>query len=771
MLTDRQIKLVVGSLLHDIGKVVYRSGDGRNHSTSGYDFLKNEAKIEDAELLNCVRYHHGKYLKNAQIAADDLAYITYYADNVAAFTDRREASEQEDGFDKTIPLDSVFNILNGNHGKSHYAMQVLNPKEDINYPTEAPVAMNEHFYKTVVDQITDNLLGIKLDEEYVNSLLSVLEANLTYIPSSTSKRELADISLFDHVKITAAVASCVEQYLAAQKEKNYREVLFENAKESYEKPMFLLYSMDISGIQNFIYSIGDKGALKGLRARSFYLEIMMEHIIDELLEQLSLSRANLIYSGGGHCYLLVPNTVQSKKIIQRKEEETNQWLLDTYGIALYVAGGYAECSANDLKNNPTGSYSELYRKVSRMISEKKSHRYGKKELIALNTQKTKGERECKVCRRIAAVSENGKCNICRNLEKMSGNILYENFFIVQSEIQEDALPLPGEKYLIADNEAGTKKRMETASYVRCYTKNRLFTGKRVATKLWVGDYTSQDTFEEFAQKAKGIDRIAVLRADVDNLGKTFMSGFVDKKGDDRYVTLSRTATLSRQLSLFFKYYISSILGDGEETRFGNTGKRNITIVYSGGDDVFLAGAWNDVIAAFIDLHKALERFSQGQIKISGGIEIYPAKYPVHVMAEQTADLEEKSKSIDGKNAITLFDETGTYTWDDFLNQVMKEKFETVNRFMEITNGYGKGFLYHLLIILRTEDGRFNRARYVYYLSRMEPDENSDENKKEAYKRFSRKMYEWAEDLKDRRQIITAIYLYVYLNRTSEEEEK
>lgn len=43
--------------------------------------------------------------------------------------------------------------------------------------------------------------------------------------------------------------------------------------------------MDISGIQNFIYSIGDKGALKGLRARSFYLEIMMEHIIDELLEK------------------------------------------------------------------------------------------------------------------------------------------------------------------------------------------------------------------------------------------------------------------------------------------------------------------------------------------------------------------------------------------------------------------------------------------------------------------------------------------------------
>ena len=52
MLTDRQIKLIVGSLLHDIGKVVYRSGDGRNHSASGCDYLKNDAKITDQEILH-----------------------------------------------------------------------------------------------------------------------------------------------------------------------------------------------------------------------------------------------------------------------------------------------------------------------------------------------------------------------------------------------------------------------------------------------------------------------------------------------------------------------------------------------------------------------------------------------------------------------------------------------------------------------------------------------------------------------------------------------
>ena len=103
--------------------------------------------------------------------------------------------------------------------------------------------------------------------------------------------------------------------------------------------MFLLYSMDISGIQNFIYSIGDKGALKGLRARSFYLEIMMEHIIDELLEKVSLSRTNLIYTGGGHCYMLLPNTSEVLEILESYEKQVNQRLLETFDISLYIACG------------------------------------------------------------------------------------------------------------------------------------------------------------------------------------------------------------------------------------------------------------------------------------------------------------------------------------------------------------------------------------------------------------------------------------------------
>lgn len=767
MIKDKQIKLIIGSLLHDIGKVVYRSGDGRNHSESGYEYLKSETGITDPEILNCVRYHHGSNLKSAPVSKADCCYITYYADNIASFVDRRSIENGEDGFDKTVPLDSVFNILNGNNGNSHYAMQVLNPEKGINYPITDEVTMDDHFYKEVISNITDNLKGISIDEEYLNSLLSVLEANLTYIPSSTSRRELADISLYDHLKITAAIASCMEQYLDYMNETNFQKCLFQDAKQSYEKETFLLYSMDISGIQSFIYTIGEKGALKGLRARSFYLEVMMEHMIDELLDRASLSRANLIYSGGGHCYILLPNTETIVHLINKYEEHLNAWLMENFDTALYVACGYAPASANTLRNIPQGSYSELYLKVSKMISKKKSHRYGAETIKRLNKRVPDGERECRVCRRSSKLIEDDRCPICTALEKMSNGILKGQFFTVICEPEKDALPLPGGRYLVADTEESLRRRMETPNYVRCYTKNKIYTGKHVTTKLWIGDYTTGDTFEEFAKRAKGIKRIGILRADVDNLGETFVYGFYRRDEDDKYVTLSRTASLSRQLSLFFKCYINEILKNGTRSNLGEAGERNAAIVYSGGDDVFLVGAWNDVIAAFIDLKEALTKFTQGTLTISGGIGVYQPKYPLNIMAKETETLEDASKGVDGKNAVTIFNKNHSYPWEVFQKRVIIEKLNALNAFFEQSDDRGMAFLYNLLELLRNHEQKINIARYVYLLSRMEPQE--DTGKREDYRRFSKQMYEWSKSPDNRRELITAIYLYVYLKREEGEE--
>lgn len=527
-MTDEQVKVILGGLLHDIGKVIYRQGaDRRKHSQSGYDFLKDEAKLADREVLECVLYHHADLLKNADIERKSLAYIIYISDNIAASADRRTNNSEDTGFEIAMPLQSVFNILNGNQQRYYYSPGMLDPDGEINYPALEKRPFDEAFYGKVKGNLLQNLLGIRYTREFLDSMLSVLEANLSFVPSSTARNEMADISLYDHAKLTAAVGSCIYEYLRETQVSDYREGLFTHAGDFYGKQVFLLYSMDVSGIQDFIYTITSKGALKTLRARSFYLEIMMEHIIDCLLDELQLSRANLIYSGGGHCYLLLPNTKKTKEILQQYNGKLNRWLKDTFTISLYVADGYCACSSDTLKNMPNGSYENLFREIGNAISGKKANRYSADDIIGFNEEKIENyTKECKVCKGVGITDENGLCEICAAIEGFSNHILQDEFFTVSLKKAENSLPLPGGYYITTDDRESLKHKMqEDTCFVRAYSKNRLYTGKYMATKLWVGSYTSGKDFSQLAKEAHGINRIGILRADVDNLGHAFVAGF------------------------------------------------------------------------------------------------------------------------------------------------------------------------------------------------------------------------------------------------------
>ena len=201
--------------------------------------------------------------------------------------------------------------------------------------------------------------------------------------------------------------------------------------------------------------------------------------------------------------------------------------------------------------------------------------------------------------------------------------------------------------------------------------------------------------------------------------------------------------------------------------FAPAGARNVVIVYSGGDDVFIAGAWNEVIAVFCDLRQALEKFTLGTLTISGGIGVYDASYPVNVIARETQELEDASKCVDGKNAITIWNNEHTYAWDEFVEKVVGEKMQALNDYFNNNEQHGMAFLYHLTELLRNANEKIHIARYVYLLSRMEPDEKSDPEIKALYRKFSEKMYLWSQNKKDRKELITAIYLYVYMHRSDE----
>lgn len=797
-MNEQKISLTIGALLHDIGKVVYRAGVyTENHSQSGREYLTDRVKIENKDILDCVRYHHAREMKNANIDENSPAYIVYIADNIASAADRRDIDEGEKGFDKNLPLSSVFNLLNNNTKKGAYSPHKTNVEEYINFPVESAKNFELGDYQKILADITNNLRSMEFTTYYIHSLLDALEANLLFVPSSTDKKQAADISLFNHLKLTAAFAAAIMDYLAETEEKDYKQILFANEKEFYDKKAFLLTTLDLSGIQKFIYTINSEGALKNLRARSFYLDFIAEHIAGRLLSDLSLTRANLLYIGGGRADLILPNTKATRDILQNFRKRVNKWFQKHFDIALFLAIGFAEASTNDFKNEPDGSYAGLRRALSESIAKNKTQRYTAEEIIALNEKSgDENTRECNICKTSDNLTEDKLCAVCAALTNISADIVNEKYDFVASVIGDNKSlpPLPdGYNLIMCDENEARRYQQTEGAYI--YGKNRFFKDKNIATRLWIGDYHTGGTFEELAKQSTGIKRLGVLRADVDNLGAAFAAGFRRKNGDNRFVTLSRTAELSRQLSLFFKLHIKKILNNPEFTMTGiNKEKHRAAVVYSGGDDLFIVGAWDDVIELAVDIRKNFAKFTEDALTISAGIGIYNPSYPISVMADEVAALEECSKNYPDKNAVTLPSEgkkhkikisagkeaeidEGSYGWEILEKKVIGEKLAALCAFFgkpqeaaKDATERGKNFLYNLLELLRGQSEKIHFARYIYLLSRMEPDKDASPEEKERYGEFSEKMYRWYQDKEDTRELKTAILLYVYLTRETEEKE-
>ena len=259
--------------------------------------------------------------------------------------------------------------------------------------------------------------------------------------------------------------------------------------------------------------------------------------------------------------------------------------------------------------------------------------------------------------------------------------------------------------------------------------------------------------------------MGVIRADIDNLGTAFVSGF-----DAEYQTLSKSSAFSGKLSVFFKYYINHLLEHGTFSLDGTEVHRKATIIYSGGDDLFIIGEWKDIIEFAVDLYQDIKKYTQGTLTISAGIGIYSEKYPISYIADEVGRLEENSKNMEGKDAVTLFDKRYRFHWNIFIEEVLLDKFSTIEKFFENSGERGKNFLYHLLELLKNRTEKINIARIIYFLSRMEPDVKATEEEKKQYKIFSKKIYEWVQSEESSRQLELAIYLYAYLIREREESD-
>ena len=132
--------------------------------------------------------------------------------------------------------------------------------------------------------------------------------------------------------------------------------------------------------------------------------------------------------------------------------------------------------------------------------------------------------------------------------------------------------------------------------------------------------------------------------DVDDLGTVL-------KDKLENATISRHATLSREIKLFFEGYVPKLCKEYNENR----DKQILELIYAGGDDLFLVGGWSALPEIAQKIRSEFHAFVTGpHVTLSGGIAIEHMKFPLYQFANLSEKAEDKAKSIDEKkNAITF----------------------------------------------------------------------------------------------------------------------
>lgn len=566
------------------------------------------------------------------------------------------------------------------------------------------------------------------DAAQLETLQAALRHAAWRIPAGYSPRA-QDVSLYDHCRTTAALAACLHRLDGERLRKLLAVVRkdFSSADSIESQPdpeltrdehalmgsaAVLLVGGDISGIQDFIYTLSSKNAAKTLRGRSFYLQLLTEAVLRFALRELGLPYTNVIYSGGGHFFLLAPPETEEK--LPMLANTISRKLLRHHGAALYLAIGSAPVAFSDFR---LGKFPEAWSKMHRGLAAAKARRFSElgEELhrLIFTPPVTGGDPRsaCSVCgedQRPSALidaeqPDRGRiCSLCASFsDELGGNLPRARFvalglgepqdlpkgtaaaalasFGMQAKLIADPaqiVELPGAKHAaIWAFDDPDSRAVHTwpliaglpAAHWQRYTVSRIPQNrdeKRLYKPL---------EFDELAEKADGgFERLGVLRMDVDDLGDVFKTGL------GAGATLARLSTLSFQLSLFFEGRVKRI---SESGRFENL----IYAVYAGGDDAFLIGPWDRMPALAKQIRDDFAAFTGANpsLRLSAGLALIGGKYPVYQAAADAAEALEAAKAVAGKNAFCFLN--FPWTWPVF--EAVEQKFERV---LHLVGGDGEG---------------------------------------------------------------------------------
>ncbi|WP_392435926.1 type III-A CRISPR-associated protein Cas10/Csm1 [Chlorogloeopsis fritschii PCC 9212] len=571
------------------------------------------------------------------------------------------------------------------------------------YPT-IPYPQLQEPTKTELEVLQQQIkkeIGFLQDSPQDRENLSLLTLILEKFGSFISYGE-ENVALIDIARTTAAVAAAIVN------------------TEDLKTAKLSIVAGDLSGIQNFIYTISSDGALKSLRARSFYLELVTEEVVAQLLTHLNLPRTNVIYAGGGNIYILAPGNEVTKNTVKQVRLQFNQWLREKFQGKIYLAlDSSNEFPVADIGNT---EFSKHWSEATKKLAAYKARKFGDHvdELIAL-TKPYYAHTPCKVCHRddeevLEPLNKNEPgspmaCSTCRTMFGL-GEKLFRVDAIVRSQPQKVIGKQKDEEDKLWFQLAASDGREINICYqlfsywkqVDSNSDNVLlvndwnlehykFRSFRNCAPILLGNYGKKAKddnrflrVEEMADISQGIKRVGYLRMDVDRLGQIFAKGLKDNQ------TLPRLAGLSRQMSYFFKVYLNSLATNRRDNipreikQLPNSSKspnnnstdktssddqgKNILFIYAGGDDLFVSGAWNEIVDFSFDIYQCFRAYTghHPDITLSAGVSIAEPKFPLYKAAEESGDAEKQAKN-NGRDSLSLFNQV--FKWDEWLGIEIK----------------------------------------------------------------------------------------------------
>jgi len=659
--------LAIGGLLHDVGKLVQRATrERRNHMDVGGDWLK-DLGLPWSEYAWAALFHHTN--PGAAVTLEKLsdpekalkAAIISHADNLSA-------SEREDITNKwnaDVQLKNIFDIVNLDRCEKKNSPNTFFPIAPLDdngliMPKPKDSRSKEFNYGSLEEGLRNHLKGSSGGPGW---LLRGLERYTSFVPSDTAigEERMPDISLFDHLRTTAMIAVCIGGFLMEKSPYLFNETdpmkcfkAIEKTLKSSDIEPFLMVEGDIRGIQKYIYDISGKKALRGLRARSFYLEAVLESTLCDLLEELGVPRTQVLFVGGGHWILLLPNTESTISKLEEFKQSLNRKLYSIEDGKLSLSLAWIPFGWDSLAKR---TINIVFKKIAAELASERCHPMeGLLGEVLGNQNDAHFGKSCTVCGRRVNVlksldpedAEGSACEHCKSLVDLAKDISDPDVRYLYScpKGKRESVKILGEPYSTAKFPSDIPKDAKRVFVIKKTHDDIDKEDERFIPLPWAGYAWDNEIEKVLEDGCIGARKLGALRMDVDNLGRIFAEGL-----PKNLYSLSRVATMSRLLTHFFKVYIP-IIAQRPQKRFvkeafvnsQNKGRRLI-VVYSGGDDLYVVGAWNEVAEFAIDVVEHFREFTgdNPSVTISGGMVMADDTAPIYSLAEIAGAAEESAK--------------------------------------------------------------------------------------------------------------------------------